>query len=248
LVTFLVAGLLLVATGSAPAALAQAAPHCDPGQSPEFVFGFADLKAEIGDVMGNPVSCQYADPNGTGDTLQDTSTGLAFWRKSINTPTFTNGATYWALVDIGLVSWTGPGTTSSLVYVPGVTAIQPLSVSINLSDLSIVPEQAAQYVLEHPGTAFGFDSPSITIDIAFCAAASTLQPWIEAPSGRPDNAPMCVVQARGQFDTHHEPQGVPPITGNYSQVVFDGHTGNLLGSGCCSALPANLVPSNASAD
>jgi hypothetical protein len=74
-----------------PAAEAQAAPHCEADHPPAFVFGFASLKAQLGGAMGDPVSCEYADPNGTGDTLQDTSTGLAFWRKSTNTPTFTSG-------------------------------------------------------------------------------------------------------------------------------------------------------------
>jgi hypothetical protein len=98
---------LLLVYAITPAAFAQAAAHCQLGQSPDFVFGFADLKSQLGDAMGDPVSCEYADPNGTGDTLQDTSKGLAFWRKSTNTPTFTDGGTHWALAASGLVSWTG---------------------------------------------------------------------------------------------------------------------------------------------
>ena len=90
-----------------PAAEAQSAPHCAPDRSPQFVFGFASLKGQLEDAMGDPASCEYADPNGTGDTLQDTSRGLAFWRKSTNTPTFTDGGTHWALADTGLVTWTG---------------------------------------------------------------------------------------------------------------------------------------------
>jgi hypothetical protein len=74
---------------------------------PSYRFGFADIKARLGESMGEPVSCEYADPNGTGDTLQDTTAGLAFWRKSTNTPTFTNGGTHWGLTAAGLVSWTG---------------------------------------------------------------------------------------------------------------------------------------------
>jgi hypothetical protein len=98
---------VIVASVSVPSASAQGAAHCQPGQSPQFVFGFANLKALLGDAMGDPVSCEYADPNGTGDTLQDTSAGLAFWRKSTNTPTFTDGATHWGLTASGLVNWTG---------------------------------------------------------------------------------------------------------------------------------------------
>ena len=94
----------------APAA-AQSAPHCATDQPPSFVFGFAELKAQLGLTMGEPVSCEYADPNGTGDTLQDTTAGLAFWRKSTNTPTFTDGWTHWALTAQGQVTWTALADT-----------------------------------------------------------------------------------------------------------------------------------------
>jgi hypothetical protein len=39
--------------------------------------------------------------------LQETSTGLAFYRASTNTPTFTDGFQHWALTAFGLVNWTG---------------------------------------------------------------------------------------------------------------------------------------------
>src|SRR5437868_648879 len=102
----ILSALLVIAATSVPTVGAQAAPHCDRDQSPQFVFGFASLKAQLGDAMGEPVSCEYSDPNGTGDTLQDTSRGLAFWRKSTNTPTFTDGAIHWAIAGAGLVTWT----------------------------------------------------------------------------------------------------------------------------------------------
>jgi hypothetical protein len=107
----LFAALLFALVGPAPVfaqnQFAQNQPRCEPGQVPTFVFGFAALKAQLGDSMGEPASCEYADPNGTGDTLQDTSRGLAFWRKSTNTPTFTNGGTHWASTPQGFVTWTG---------------------------------------------------------------------------------------------------------------------------------------------
>jgi Pentapeptide repeats (8 copies) len=40
---------------------------CAPGQAPQYVFGFADPKARIGDAMADPVTCEFPDPNGTGD-------------------------------------------------------------------------------------------------------------------------------------------------------------------------------------
>jgi hypothetical protein len=103
--------LVLVAanlTEAAPVAAAQSvATHCAAGQTPGYVFGFANLRAWLGDWMGDPLTCEYADPNGTGDVHQQTTRGLAFWRKRTNTPTFTNGTEHWALVGGGLVYWQG---------------------------------------------------------------------------------------------------------------------------------------------
>jgi len=80
--------------------------ECPPGRSPGFVLGFANLRDQVGDAMGNPVECERANPD-NGDTLQQTTTGLAFYRKSTNTPTFTTGPEHWALTPEGTVYWTG---------------------------------------------------------------------------------------------------------------------------------------------
>jgi hypothetical protein len=90
----------------APAAQAQAAPFCGPGTSPRFSQGFATLKSSLGTAMGDPTECEHSDAT-SGDTLQTTTTGLAFWRKSTNTPTFTDGYHKWALTSRGLVAWEG---------------------------------------------------------------------------------------------------------------------------------------------
>ncbi len=100
----IVVSLILVPSESVAA---QTAQGCQPGQTPQFTFGFAELKAQIGDAMGDPVTCEFPDPNGTGDIQQRTTTGLGFWRKSTNTPTFTNGFEHWAQTPDGWVSWTG---------------------------------------------------------------------------------------------------------------------------------------------
>jgi hypothetical protein len=93
---------------SALPAMAQAVEtHCPAGQSPQFVLGNADMQAMLGAAMGQPVTCEFPDPNGTGDVHQQTTTGLAFWRKSTNTPTFTNGSEHWANTPAGWVYWTG---------------------------------------------------------------------------------------------------------------------------------------------
>jgi hypothetical protein len=105
----LAAGALVVSVFLVPSqsAAAQTAQGCQPGQTPQFTFGFADLKAQIGDAMGDPLTCEFPDPNGTGDIEQRTTTGLAFWRKSTNTPTFTDGFDHWAQTPTGWVTWTG---------------------------------------------------------------------------------------------------------------------------------------------
>jgi hypothetical protein len=87
--------------------LAQAAPACPPGQPPQFDAGFAALQARLGTAMGTPTTCAYPDPTGSGDVEQNTSVGLAFWRKSTNTPTFTDGYHHWGLTAAGMVTWTG---------------------------------------------------------------------------------------------------------------------------------------------
>src|SRR4051794_40025939 len=74
-----VAAAILGSTSPTPAS-AQVAPFCGPGETPAFTFGFAALKAQLGPVMGEPIEC--AHPNdANGDVLQNTTTGLSFWRK-----------------------------------------------------------------------------------------------------------------------------------------------------------------------
>jgi hypothetical protein len=103
----LVAAAMLLAPQAASAAGAElGSPGCSPGAVPAYRFGFAELHVQLGDTMGEPVSCEYADPKASGDVLQTTSHGLAFWRKSTNTPTFTDGSQHWAITADGLVIWT----------------------------------------------------------------------------------------------------------------------------------------------
>ena len=81
-------------------------PFCLPGETPRFVFGIADLKQQLGAQMGDPIECEHVDPS-SGDTIQLTTTGLAYYRQRTNTPTFFNGLDRWALTDRGLVQWSG---------------------------------------------------------------------------------------------------------------------------------------------
>jgi hypothetical protein len=84
-----------------------AATRCAAGAAPRFTLGFAELKARLGNAMGEPLTCEFADPSGSGDMHQLTTSGLAFWRKSTNTPTFTNGSEHWGRTATGWVEWSG---------------------------------------------------------------------------------------------------------------------------------------------
>jgi hypothetical protein len=85
---------------------AQAAAYCAPGTSPSFSLGFAALQASLGATMGDPIECEHTEGT-SGDVQQQTTTGLAFWRKSTNTSTFTDGYRHWALTSRGVVTWEG---------------------------------------------------------------------------------------------------------------------------------------------
>lgn len=81
------------------------AAFCAPGQEPRFLYGFAALKLQLGELMGDATECEHVDPD-SGDTHQRTTTGLAYYRKTTNAPSFTNGSNHWALLGSGLVHWT----------------------------------------------------------------------------------------------------------------------------------------------
>ena len=99
---------LVAASFAAPGlALAQAAPHCPPGQPAQFLFGIAELHERLGPTMGVPLECEHVNPE-NGDTIQHTTTGLAYYRPSINTPMFTDGQTHWALSNNQLLMWRSP--------------------------------------------------------------------------------------------------------------------------------------------
>ena len=78
----LVFGLYLAAVRP-PVAAAQEAPFCQPGEPATFQFGIAELRDRLGDIMGSPLECEHVNAE-SGDTVQQTSTGLAYYRPSIN--------------------------------------------------------------------------------------------------------------------------------------------------------------------
>lgn len=81
-------------------------PFCEPGQKPQFRFGIGALAQALGEVMGQPMECEHPVPSGD-DTHQQTTKGLAYYRKATNTPSFTNGDDHWALTAAGVVHWRG---------------------------------------------------------------------------------------------------------------------------------------------
>lgn len=113
----------------AQGASAQQAPHCAQGEKPQFVLGFADLKAQVGDPMGSPVECEHAEFSLTiGDrtfdrvtSVQRTSSGAAFYRDSTRTATFFDGSAGWDLSPRGLSAWwvEPPIEWAVVVYGPG---------------------------------------------------------------------------------------------------------------------------------
>jgi peptidoglycan/xylan/chitin deacetylase (PgdA/CDA1 family) len=73
--------------------------------------------------MGVPLECEHTDA-GTGDILQHTTRGLAYYSVATNTPAFTDGYNRWAWTATGLVLWTDealdpPPPTPTPVPAPG---------------------------------------------------------------------------------------------------------------------------------
>jgi hypothetical protein len=114
---FAVASVALIvglqAIVSWPAKAQAVVPFCQPGQAASFVFGIAALRDRLGATMGTPIECEHRDAE-SGDTIQHTTTGLAYYRPSINTAMFTDGSTHWALTNGTTVRWQGDDVTPPL--------------------------------------------------------------------------------------------------------------------------------------
>ncbi len=103
-VSVLIVCALLALTALPTVAAAHSA--CSGGGAVELGVGFRDLADLLGALVGEPLECEHADAS-TGDVVQQTSTGLLYWRKSTNTPTFTNGDQHWALRGEQILQWSG---------------------------------------------------------------------------------------------------------------------------------------------
>lgn len=118
LVLFLIAAL----------ASAQAETFCPPGQQPHFSLGFAFLKTQLGDLMGEPLECEHYDV--VGDAWQKTTTGQAFYLHKSNTPMFTVGNQHWAWTLAGLQQWTGKAGTVQITPSPQPLKIRVMSYNV----------------------------------------------------------------------------------------------------------------------
>jgi hypothetical protein len=56
--------------------------------------------------MGTALECEHVNPQ-NGDTLQKTSTGLAYYQPSLNMPMFTDGTAHYGLLAGNVVFWRG---------------------------------------------------------------------------------------------------------------------------------------------
>ena len=93
-----------VAPSASPAAATVQSDVCTAA-APRYVLAMARLQARLGADMGAPTECERV-VDASGNTEQKTTTGLAYYRASLNTPVFTNGVEHWALTADGLVHWT----------------------------------------------------------------------------------------------------------------------------------------------
>jgi hypothetical protein len=82
------------------------APTSCTAARPIFVGGMAELKEHLGPSMGEALECERSVDD-QGNTQQNTTTGLAYYRRQQNVACFTTGWDHWAFRAGGLMHWTG---------------------------------------------------------------------------------------------------------------------------------------------
>jgi hypothetical protein len=106
------------AAASAEQQAAATVAYCNPGQQPSFSQGLGSLKQRLGEAMGTPLECEHAS-SAAGDTVQQTTTGLAAYYGLTNTVTFTDGWRHWAITSNGYVTWEGTQSLPPVASGPG---------------------------------------------------------------------------------------------------------------------------------
>jgi hypothetical protein len=91
-------------------ASAPALPYCQAGAAPALSAAATRLRDQVGaNIVGHPVECEHA-ATGSGDTIEQTSTGLLAYRAITDAESFTDGWRHWRLTPNGLVTWEGTGS------------------------------------------------------------------------------------------------------------------------------------------
>ena len=215
------AALLTILALLLPATAVAAAPYCAPGTSPEFTFGFAHLKSLLGDTMDEPIECIHANPE-NGDILQQTSTGLSFYRKSTNTPTFTDGWNHWAWTAQGLVYWTGSAIDPPGTVVPAAPEAGPTPGPTPTATPEPTPTSAPATSLREDYSAAAL---SLFRDAAFSSGGEQFQlirwdsPVVVAIGGSPTGDDITTV--------HANLQDIAAATGHPIRVAEAGEVSNV---------------------
>jgi hypothetical protein len=144
---FLVSLLLAAVLFPSTAAAQEGAAFCAAGQEPEWDQRLVPLAQQLGTFMGAPTECPHQDP-ATSNTLQATTTGLAYIQAGTNTPVFTNGQDHVALTGQGLMGWDGTSVDApSLLGLPSGTlptfcSAQHFSSSVSNGYLCAYPDSS----------------------------------------------------------------------------------------------------------
>ncbi len=112
---------------------------CADGFGPDL----ADLRTAVGDAMGQPVDCETSI-DATGDTMQHTSTGTAWFTIAQSDAFFTDGYHRWDLNPGGLTYWSSPDATPLLLDgLPDGPAVWSRSATCGVLYTHEVPSAAA---------------------------------------------------------------------------------------------------------
>jgi hypothetical protein len=134
---------------------------------PSFLLGFAVLKSQLGDIMGDPIEDEHGD-DGTCDTQQLTTTGVAYFRCATGFVSFSaapDGLQHWAWLGDRLVGWGGESADPpaeladpGLLRAECLAGTAPADVTCIIADAMTLPG----FIRETGGTTkytFGVDMP-----------------------------------------------------------------------------------------
>jgi hypothetical protein len=168
---FLLHVALLLAILVVPPLVARAAPllilsNCPPGQVPVLAPQLADLREQLGAIMGEPLGCA-SDQRATGSVAQATTTGFAVYRDDTHVATFTNGREHWSLTPSGMAYGTGwHGSVGPLIApIAGQVeeALQPtppIGTYARAEAVAVVRDPAVgeRLVVRHAGASFAIET------------------------------------------------------------------------------------------